>query len=157
MNGIILSSPFLLLQAVFVGHNHGLDWCCPYKKLWLCYARHTGYGGYGNWPRGARIIEITQQPFSIKSWIRMEDGVVHSRVTLSPWVPSRNIWLFTFVKRKRGPIISVQVYALHLLPPPRSNIYMMYICVCKFYNQFVYVLYTWGHHFFSLCFFSLST
>ncbi|KAL9261209.1 putative inactive purple acid phosphatase 16 [Drosera capensis] len=71
------------VKAVFVGHNHGLDWCCPYKKLWLCYARHTGYGGYGNWPRGARIIEITQNPFTLKSWIRMEDGSVHSQVTLS--------------------------------------------------------------------------
>ncbi|KAF8396201.1 hypothetical protein HHK36_017814 [Tetracentron sinense] len=71
------------VKAVFVGHNHGLDWCCPYKKLWLCYARHTGYGGYGNWPRGARIIEITQQPFSLKSWIRMEDGLTHSQIVLS--------------------------------------------------------------------------
>ncbi|PIA48289.1 hypothetical protein AQUCO_01400705v1 [Aquilegia coerulea] len=71
------------VKAVFTGHNHGLDWCCPYKKLWLCFARHTGYGGYGNWPRGARIIEITQQPFSIKSWIRMEDGHKHSEVVLS--------------------------------------------------------------------------
>ncbi|KAJ1385175.1 Calcineurin-like phosphoesterase domain, ApaH type [Sesbania bispinosa] len=51
------------VKAIFVGHNHGLDWCCPYKKLWLCYARHTGYGGYGDWPRGARILEITQNPF----------------------------------------------------------------------------------------------
>ncbi|XP_062006239.1 probable inactive purple acid phosphatase 16 [Rosa rugosa] len=72
------------VKAIFVGHNHGLDWCCPYKKLWLCFARHTGYGGYGNWARGARIIEITQQPFSIKSWIRMEDGSVHSELVLSP-------------------------------------------------------------------------
>ncbi|XP_016495774.1 putative inactive purple acid phosphatase 16 [Nicotiana tabacum] len=71
------------VKAVFVGHNHGLDWCCPYKKLWLCYARHSGYGGYGNWPRGARILEITKQPFSLKSWIRMEDGHVHSEVFLS--------------------------------------------------------------------------
>ncbi|XP_043690719.1 probable inactive purple acid phosphatase 16 isoform X2 [Telopea speciosissima] len=71
------------VKAVFVGHNHGLDWCCPYENLWLCYARHTGYGGYGNWPRGARIIEMTQQPFSLKSWIRMEDGVKHSEVVLS--------------------------------------------------------------------------
>ncbi|XP_042479424.1 probable inactive purple acid phosphatase 16 isoform X2 [Macadamia integrifolia] len=62
------------VKAVFVGHNHGLDWCCPYKKLWLCYARHTGYGGYGNWARGSRIVEMTQQPFSLKSWIRMENG-----------------------------------------------------------------------------------
>ncbi|KAL6272805.1 hypothetical protein ACE6H2_023497 [Prunus campanulata] len=73
-------------KAVFVGHNHGLDWCCPYEKLWLCFARHTGYGGYGNWHRGARIVEITQQPFSIKSWIRMEDGSVHSEVVLSPFI-----------------------------------------------------------------------
>ncbi|KAL5857575.1 hypothetical protein ACOSQ3_005033 [Xanthoceras sorbifolium] len=71
------------VKAVFVGHNHGLDWCCPHKKLWLCFARHTGYGGYGNWPRGARILEITEQPFSIKSWIRMEDGSLHSEVILT--------------------------------------------------------------------------
>ncbi|XP_058079423.1 probable inactive purple acid phosphatase 16 isoform X2 [Magnolia sinica] len=71
------------VKAVFVGHNHGLDWCCPYKKLWLCFARHTGYGGYGNWARGARIIEMTQQPFSLKSWIRMEDGSKHSEILLS--------------------------------------------------------------------------
>ncbi|XP_054803782.1 probable inactive purple acid phosphatase 16 isoform X2 [Prosopis cineraria] len=71
------------VKAIFVGHNHGLDWCCPYKKLWLCYARHTGYGGYGNWPRGARIVEISEKPFSLRSWIRMEDGNVHSEVVLS--------------------------------------------------------------------------
>lgn len=71
------------VQAIFVGHDHGNDWCCPYQKMWLCYARHTGYGGYGNWPRGARILEIVEQPFSLKSWIRMEDGAVHSHVLLS--------------------------------------------------------------------------
>ncbi|TKY53399.1 inactive purple acid phosphatase 16 [Spatholobus suberectus] len=71
------------VKAIFVGHNHGLDWCCPYRKLWLCYARHTGYGGYGDWPKGARILEITQTPFSLQSWIRMEDGHVHSKVILS--------------------------------------------------------------------------
>ncbi|XP_059668374.1 probable inactive purple acid phosphatase 16 [Cornus florida] len=71
------------VKAVFVGHNHGLDWCCPYKNLWLCFARHTGYGGYGNWPRGARILEISQQPFCLKSWIRMEDGQSHSEILLS--------------------------------------------------------------------------
>lgn len=76
--------PWALWQAIFVGHNHGLDWCCPYEKLWLCFARHTGYGGYGNWTRGARIVEITQKPFSIKSWIRMEDGSVRSELVLSP-------------------------------------------------------------------------
>lgn len=71
------------LQAVFAGHNHGLDWCCPYKNLWLCFARHTGYGGYGDWPRGSRILSMTEQPLSIESWIRMEDGTKHSHVILS--------------------------------------------------------------------------
>ncbi|KAK4481685.1 hypothetical protein RD792_012592 [Penstemon davidsonii] len=71
------------IKAVFVGHNHGLDWCCPYKKLWLCFARHTGYGGYGKWSRGARILEINEKPFSLKTWIRMEDGHLHSEVLLS--------------------------------------------------------------------------
>lgn len=74
------------MQAVFVGHNHGLDWCCPHKKLWLCFARHTGYGGYGSWARGARIIEVSQQPLAIKSWIRMENTDVHSEVVLSSWI-----------------------------------------------------------------------
>ena len=68
---------------MFVGHNHGLDWCCPYEELWLCFARHTGYGGYGDWPRGARIIQVTEEPFSAVSWIRMENGSRHSDVTLS--------------------------------------------------------------------------
>jgi len=51
-------------QAVFAGHSHGLDWCCRCKKLWLCFARDTGYGGYGNCPRGARILDgnVRTQP-----------------------------------------------------------------------------------------------
>ncbi|EPS59164.1 hypothetical protein M569_15645, partial [Genlisea aurea] len=73
-------------KAVFVGHNHGLDWCCPHANLWLCFARHTGYGGYGNWARGSRIIEIKRRHpffFSVETWIRMEDGGRHSQVILS--------------------------------------------------------------------------
>lgn len=72
------------VKAIFVGHNHGLDWCCPYNNMWLCFARHTGYGGYGNWARGARVVEISSNPFSIKTWIRMEDGGSHSDLILSP-------------------------------------------------------------------------
>ncbi|KAF7025975.1 hypothetical protein CFC21_038118 [Triticum aestivum] len=71
------------VKAIFVGHNHGLDWCCPYEKLWLCFARHTGHGGYGDWPRGARIVEIAEKPFSVHSWIRMENRSTHSHITLS--------------------------------------------------------------------------
>ncbi|MCO5560350.1 hypothetical protein L7F22_013963 [Adiantum nelumboides] len=67
------------MKAAFVGHNHGLDWCCPTESegtMYLCFARHTGYGGYGTWARGARIIEVTEDPFCISSYIHLEDGSI---------------------------------------------------------------------------------
>ncbi|KAH9293746.1 hypothetical protein KI387_041047 [Taxus chinensis] len=79
----ILTDRRTSVKAVFVGHNHGLDWCCPHKSLWLCFSRHTGYGGYGNWPRGARILELVEEPSTLKSWIRMEDGTTHSHITIT--------------------------------------------------------------------------
>jgi len=48
------------VQAVFVGHDHGNDWCCPLQSVELCFGRRTGYGGYGTWNQGSRIIEISQ-------------------------------------------------------------------------------------------------
>ena len=69
-----------------VGHNHGNDYCCSYTRrgrrqkslpspstpstssssslpqqqpnITLCYGRHSGYGGYGQWQRGVRMYEI---------------------------------------------------------------------------------------------------
>jgi hypothetical protein len=71
------------LQAVFVGHNHGLDWCCPSGSMHLCFARHTGYGGYGSWIRGTRIVELVESPvFQIKTWVTLEDGSVVSSLLL---------------------------------------------------------------------------
>jgi len=70
------------VRAVFVGHNHGNDFCGNYAGIQLCYGRHTGYGGYGDWKRGARIIEmslIDQQQWTYDTWIRYEDGVVEAR------------------------------------------------------------------------------
>jgi predicted phosphodiesterase len=80
-----------LLQAgnvhvLAVGHNHGNDYCCRIENstehqksqtLHVCFGRHTGYGGYGSWDRGARIyeLELSQQgTFTWKSWVRMESG-----------------------------------------------------------------------------------
>lgn len=70
------------MKASFVGHNHGLDWCCPYRSMHLCFARHTGYGGYGNWTRGARILELVERPFGLNTYIRLENGTISSRVKL---------------------------------------------------------------------------
>lgn len=66
----LLSTPELLstlvtygnVRGIFVGHDHGNDWCCPLGSahkdpthndsahkdpVVVCYGRHTGYGGYG--------------------------------------------------------------------------------------------------------------
>ena len=72
-------------RAVFVGHDHGNAWCCRYAALSLCFARHTGYGGYGDWDRGARIVELQLEGnatapggVGVRTHIRMEDGSVNS-------------------------------------------------------------------------------
>eukprot|EP01027_Heterolobosea_sp_BB2_P016148 GEZU01023023.1.p1 GENE.GEZU01023023.1~~GEZU01023023.1.p1 ORF type:complete len:321 (-),score=66.27 GEZU01023023.1:446-1408(-) len=73
------------VSSVFCGHNHGNDFCGHYKGIRLCYGRHSGYGGYGSWERGARVIEFTLDNSGsgsasgpvvtmMKTWIRFEDG-----------------------------------------------------------------------------------
>jgi len=43
--------------------------------LEVCYNKHTGYGGYGVWERGARVLEIDyNQLNATKNYIRMESG-----------------------------------------------------------------------------------
>ncbi|XP_002988005.2 LOW QUALITY PROTEIN: probable inactive purple acid phosphatase 16 [Selaginella moellendorffii] len=80
--GILAKRPSA--KAVVVGHNHGLDWCCPGSGgLWLCFARHSGYGGYGSWTRGARVIELSENSGEKpRTWIRLEDGRVVGELEL---------------------------------------------------------------------------
>eukprot|EP00522_Entomoneis_paludosa_P017279 CAMPEP_0172448024 /NCGR_PEP_ID=MMETSP1065-20121228/7127_1 /TAXON_ID=265537 /ORGANISM="Amphiprora paludosa, Strain CCMP125" /LENGTH=140 /DNA_ID=CAMNT_0013199405 /DNA_START=117 /DNA_END=539 /DNA_ORIENTATION=+ len=80
--------------ALAVGHNHGNDYCCALSasnndsssQLHLCFGRHSGYGGYGSWDRGARLYQLEFQGssngnqgmqksnFAWKSWVVMESG-----------------------------------------------------------------------------------
>lgn len=66
--------------AVFSGHDHGSGWCCPTGRVpafTACFARHSGYGGYGSWARGARVVLIDEKdPGKLETWVRMEDGSV---------------------------------------------------------------------------------
>ena len=79
-----------------VGHDHGNDYCCPYSdSLKLCFGRHSGYGGYGHWARGARLYELRLEAnygysvpadnpslsMSWESWVRLDSGKVISQVT----------------------------------------------------------------------------
>ena len=64
------------IKAIFVGHDHRNSWCCVATPS-LCYGRHTGYGGYGDWMRGARVIRLKfdeNSMFTITTWLRMENG-----------------------------------------------------------------------------------
>ncbi|KAK1580515.1 calcineurin-like phosphoesterase [Colletotrichum navitas] len=85
------------LHSVYVGHDHGESWCSTWpghasglgaEAPFLCFAKHTGYGGYGTWNRGARMIKLSftqgdDPQMSVESWVRMEDDQVVTRVSLN--------------------------------------------------------------------------
>ena len=85
------------LMALFSGHEHGDTWCYKWTGLVppmtvagdgvnLCFGQHTGYGGYGNWIRGARQVLVTQEKLrdlEIETWIRLESGAAVGEVSLN--------------------------------------------------------------------------
>lgn len=72
------------IRAGFVGHDHGNAWCCKWGHMDLCFNKHSGYGGYGDWKRGARILLLKEDDLvnGTRSWIRMEDHTIASAVSL---------------------------------------------------------------------------
>ena len=78
-----------------VGHNHGDDYCCRLPRdsnsthsndaarLHVCFGRHSGYGGYGRWDRGARTYQIyfdkDASLLEWRSWVRLESGEIIDR------------------------------------------------------------------------------
>ncbi|PRP75339.1 hypothetical protein PROFUN_05650 [Planoprotostelium fungivorum] len=73
--------------AAFCGHDHSNDFSGDWYGVQLAYGRKTGYGAYGpppGWSRGARVIEITEKPFRIRSWIRTEEGDIARQDNHSP-------------------------------------------------------------------------
>ncbi|KAI9647673.1 hypothetical protein NHQ30_004058 [Ciborinia camelliae] len=86
------------LHSVHSGHDHGDAWCGDWpvngtapgreegKGPFLCFGKHSGYGGYGNWNRGARILKLgfgKEGEMDVETWIRMEGGGVVQRVKLN--------------------------------------------------------------------------
>jgi hypothetical protein len=100
------------LHSVYVGHDHGNAWCALWRSSngiegpgeegaagrsgpLLCFGKHTGYGGYGDWNRGSRIVQLRfvdeygEGNFSgpggmeVETWVRMEGGQVVTRVALN--------------------------------------------------------------------------
>ena len=62
------------------GHDHGNDYCCPLQQISVCFGKHSGYGGYGNWDKGVRMFKLTanikQKTLTYRTWIRMENGTL---------------------------------------------------------------------------------
>jgi len=52
----------------------------------LCFGQHTGYGGYGDWIRGARELIISQDKLKdrvFESHMRLETGEVVGSIVLN--------------------------------------------------------------------------
>lgn len=64
--------------GTFVGHDHINDYYGSMLGIRLCYGRATGYNTYGKdgFPRGARVIELTEGERKFESWLRLDDGSV---------------------------------------------------------------------------------
>lgn len=58
----------------------GNGWCCFYKEIQVCYGRHTGFGGYGSWVRGARVVNLVLNSDNSVilngSYVRLETGAI---------------------------------------------------------------------------------
>ncbi|KAK1753571.1 Metallo-dependent phosphatase-like protein [Echria macrotheca] len=91
----VASTPGLL--AVFSGHDHGNTWCYKWDRqlpgmsiagtgVNLCFGQHSGYGGYGNWIRGARQVVASVQKLAgsvVDTYVRLESGDVVGAVCLN--------------------------------------------------------------------------
>ncbi|OXM13923.1 metallophosphoesterase family protein [Paenibacillus herberti] len=66
------------VTGVFTGHDHVNDYAGTMFGITLSYGRATGYHTYGRegFPRGARIINLTEGQRTYESWLRLDDGTV---------------------------------------------------------------------------------
>lgn len=66
------------VMGVFVGHDHLNDFMGDLHGIRLAFGRATGYGGYGrdDFPRGARVIRLSEGVYDFESWLRLAGGDV---------------------------------------------------------------------------------
>lgn len=71
------------VMGVFVGHDHVNDYVVDWRGILLGYGRFTGGATvYHDIPKGngARVIELTEDSRTIKTWIRIKGGKVINEV-----------------------------------------------------------------------------
>jgi predicted phosphodiesterase len=66
------------MKAVICGHDHDDDFAMKWNDIFLMYGRFSGCDTvYNNLkPNGARIIELTQDDTSFRSWVRLYGGEI---------------------------------------------------------------------------------
>lgn len=64
--------------GTFVGHDHVNDYEGTLFGIRLCYGRATGFSTYGKegFPRGARVIVLTENQNDFQSWLRVENNQI---------------------------------------------------------------------------------
>ncbi len=73
-----LFAAFIEMQDVmgaFVGHDHYNNYIGILHDVALAFGQTSGFGGYGDFTKGGRIIEITQGEYAFNTWISTPDGV----------------------------------------------------------------------------------
>jgi len=86
------------LHSIYSGHDHGDSWCGRWlnstlpgktansQRPILCFCKHSGFGGYGTWNRGVRMVQLQFDylgGFGVDTWVRMENGRVVTAVSLN--------------------------------------------------------------------------
>jgi len=67
-----------------MGHDHNNDYYGDYYGISMSYGRKSGFGCYGpkGLKKGARVFELTYDPFTIDTWVREEDAHKHVETEL---------------------------------------------------------------------------
>lgn len=63
------------VMGVFVGHDHDNNYIGIEHDIALAFGQVTGADAYGDFERGARIIEMHEGEFSFDTWIRTKSGI----------------------------------------------------------------------------------
>ena len=84
------------LHSIYSGHDHGDSWCGRWpnttlpgygvSRPFLCFCKHSGYGGYGVWNRGVRQVRMAfdeSGEMEVETWVRMQGGGIVTEVNLN--------------------------------------------------------------------------
>jgi hypothetical protein len=66
------------VTGMFVGHDHVNNYIGIHQGIAMGYGQVSGADAYGKFPRGSRIVELTEGSRSFKSWIRTAEGVSYN-------------------------------------------------------------------------------